>query len=136
MQRNKYVSQLFGKAYVKYVVSGFISLGADFLIFNTLLHILDANLAISVLGGMLSGLLVGFILNKLWTFKNRDSSAGKTMWQISKFVLLFLFNTVFTYYFIKVLKTYSIQESTSKLMSMVMIVLWNFYIYKRFIFRT
>ena len=122
-------------AYVKYVISGLLSLVIDYTVFAVLLRTFNLPLGVAVFCGMTAGLITGFLLNKLWTFQS-STRTKRTLKQAIFFILLFIFNTLFTYILISILKNAQVDETISKLIAMAFITLWNFYIYKKIIFRT
>ncbi len=134
MQRARFIKYHISGAYIKYVLSGLSSLLADYATFVTLRNVFKVQLSVSVFFGMVVGLALGFVLNKLWTFQS-NAHAHKTTIQIVIFALLFVFNTTFTYLLILALRSVEVPETAGKLLAMVFITLWNFFIYKKFIFR-
>jgi len=134
MQRARFIKYHISGAYIKYVLSGLSSLLADYATFVTLRNVFNLHLSLAVFSGMLVGLVLGFVLNKMWTFQS-NAHAHKTTKQIVIFALLFAFNATFTYLFVLALRNVEIPETAGKLLAMVFITLWNFFIYKKFIFR-
>ena len=82
--------------------------------------------------GMVIAFICNFILNKLLSFK----AGGDTLPQFIKYVSLFAFNLLVTnlilYVFSSIL---GIHLYIVKITTMGIIVLWNFIIYKKFIFK-
>jgi len=121
---------------IKYLVSGAASLAADYGTFLLLYYIAGVDLSISVPAGLVTGLVVSFVLNKFWAFEaTKQPSQHKLVIQMIMYGILVAFNTAFTYYFVKILLSYEIPASVSKLLAVVITVCWNYVLYKRIIFR-
>jgi len=80
------------------------------------------------------GLIVSFLIQKTYTFKNRSTTKKETSRQIVLYCMLVAFNYVFTILFVYVLHEYEV--GVIRTIALIITTLWNFYIYKRFIFRS
>ena len=76
--------------------------------------------------------LLSFTFNRLWTFKSKGSAKR----QLSKFAFLFVFNLIVSNYLIHFLKDYTpLQPQAGKLVSSLIISVWNYFINKYIVFR-
>ncbi|MBE6870688.1 MAG: GtrA family protein [Ruminococcaceae bacterium] len=75
--------------------------------------------------------VANFLLNRSVSFK----SDGKFSVQFIKYILLFLFNLIVSDIIIYVFSSIGVYYLIVKLFTMAMIVLWNFFMYKKFIFK-
>ena len=124
------------KKIVKYLVSGVLSLCADYGTFMLLYYIFSVSLRISVPAGLITGLIVSFLLNKLWAFEaTKQQDHHKLGVQMFLYGALVAWNTIFTYYFVKIALIYGIPASVSKLCAVAMTVCWNYILYKKLIFK-
>lgn len=117
---------------VRYFIVGVSAVVSDYVTFMVLYYMFSVPLGIAVTVGLFIGLSVSFIANKLWTFEAEKGSVA-TLRQLIYYMLLFGFNTLFTYYFIKLLQS-EIPEAVAKPISVMIITVWNYLIYKRIIF--
>lgn len=131
-----YMKQLLSKPFLRYVFVGGISFLADYGTFLLCAKVLHTQLYIAVPVSLIVGLIVNFILNKVWTFGHQSGSTAKgTFIQIAKYGVLLIINSVFSYYFIKLAYTgFGIDESITKIIANVLIVGWNYLIYQKIIF--
>lgn len=85
---------------------------------------------------MIVGLIVNFTLNKFWAFKsNPTTNHNNILLQITLYLMLFGANTIFSYWLIRLLNSNSILPIYGKIASTVVIIIWNYYIYKVAIFK-
>jgi putative flippase GtrA len=80
------------------------------------------------------GLIVSFVLQKIVTFKNREMHRQVLVPQIIAFSALVLFNFVFTLLVVRLLCP-PLPAVVGRTIALVFTTAWNFYLYKRHIFR-
>ena len=80
-----------------------------------------------------TGLATSFTLNKLWSFEGQQKYSGNKQFII--YFSLAMFNLIFTSIFIKQSVELGLYPSLAKFLSMIMIVVWNFIIFKKIIFK-
>lgn len=120
---------------VAYIISGVGSLAVDYTTFITFYYVFHLPIAIAAPLGLSAGLVSSFMLNKLWTFKGREKTSKKqTVIQATLYMILFLFNNLFTIYFIKALLVVGVSVAIGKLVATGIITLWNYLTYKNIIF--
>lgn len=97
----------------------------------------------SILGGVgasvfLSNILsviiataINYLLNRFWAFKAKKSSIKSLV----LYLCLFAFNITFSSNFIVFLSNAGANSIIAKLISMILITLWNFVLYKKVVFR-
>ena len=131
------ITRLITPSLVRYLTVGVLSLVVDYVIFITLYYVFHAGTAVAAPAGLMIGLVVNFLLNKAWSFGDKDFTAPKQlMRQIVLYGLLVAFNSVVTYFLIESLKRVGIEPKFSKLMATAVITLWNYVLYQKVIFRT
>lgn len=118
--------------FVRYLVVGFSSFFLEFTIFYGLLswvglgEIAANSIAITIV------FWFNFLLNRFWSFK----SNGAILRQVIQYGFLFAFNIMFSNGFIYVVSiVLGLSPLIAKVLSMGFIVMWNFVIYKKIIYR-
>lgn len=130
------VKTTFTPKFIRYAIVGVISLGADYFTFLSLLYIAKLPLGLAVIMGMIIGLIVNFTLNKFWAFKSsKSTNQYNILLQIILYLVLFGANTIFSYWLIRLLNSHNILPIYGKIASTVIIIIWNYYIYKVAIFK-
>jgi len=82
----------------------------------------------------LAGFVVSFTLNKTWVFSSKNS--GRTYHELWKYAVLATANLVISGLFIWLLvDVYDQSAYISKLVVMVVIAAWNYFIFQKIIFK-
>lgn len=123
------------KQIATYAASGIFALLIDNVVFLIVLYIFSADLGLAVATGLTSGLIASFALNRQWTFKKTIDHKHSTSIQLGMYILLFIFNNVFTYFLVSSALVFGIIPIISKLIATACITLWNYVLYKKIIFR-
>lgn len=152
MKFREIVSKLKSKQFLKYLLTGGVSFLVDYGAYNAVFFILinfDFNREISSsIGnfvGMTLGLITSFIGNQKFVFnKSKETMTSN----FSKYIVLFLFNCfassgliiVLSYFFnfmleIFNLSTTDLSYSLSKFVVMFILIFWNFFMYKKVVFK-
>lgn len=126
--------KLLQKSIVKYIIVGVGSLAVDYAVLLALYHGFNVHPAIAGGIGVVAGLIVNFILNKLWSF-GAASSTKQSAKQAVMYGALVCFNLVFTSWFITFVLQFGIQPEVSKIITTGIITLWNYALYKAVIFK-
>ncbi len=74
------------KQFFRFVIVGVINTGINYLVFNGLCKLVGINYTISYAIGYAAAIINSFILNKVWTFGNRENK--KTTYQFIQFVII------------------------------------------------
>lgn len=121
---------------IKYLVVGVGSLIADYSIFLVLYYVLNTGTAVAAPVGLIVGLVVNFVANKIWSFSNQEIKKKDLVRQAVYYGVLVGCNSLFTYVLIEVFKrNYGIEPRFSKLIASACTILWNYIIYKKIIFK-
>ena len=135
MSRNKLLN-IDPKAAVRYLSVGVGSLVVDYLVFLMLYYVFNTGSAIAVPSGLIVGLIVNFILNKLWSFGDKNTSESKLAKQIILYIFLVIFNSLFTYILVESFKNhFDFEPKFTKLLASACTILWNYFIYQKVIFK-
>lgn len=79
------------------------------------------------------GLVISFMLNRLWTFGDRNFTK-KAHHQLGFYSLLAIINLFLTNVFVGLLNHVGVGPRIGKIITIAVIAAWNFYIYHKFIF--
>lgn len=121
---------------VKYGVTGASAVLTDYGTFALLFGLLKTPLFVATTCSLLAGFVVSFLLNRIWVFEaHKDTAHKSARMQVVLYVLLLSFNTGFTYIFVKGLTEVGLNAYLGKLASIGVIMVWNYIIYKKIIFR-
>ncbi len=113
-----------------YLCIGFTALGVDLGSYYALLSMDVWYITASVIGGIL-GFFTSFLGNKYFVFRKRE----KFMAHLTKFFLVDMANIVATNIILYVLVEFvGISEELGKIIAMGCVVLWNFVLYKLFVY--
>jgi putative flippase GtrA len=120
---------------IKFLVSGGSAAFVEYLLFVLLIASAGQSYILLIQAiSFLAGFIVSFTLNKLWVFSNRHS--GKTYHELVKYAVLAMVNLVISGFFIWLLvETLQQDVYLSKLIVMVMIAVWNYFIFQKLIFK-
>ncbi len=118
---------------IRYLIAGGSSFLLEYSIF-VVTQIVTGNIYFSNSISFLAGLTVSFILHKYWSFAGVHTQ--KTHNQAFAYVFLAATNLVLSNIIIGLLVTQlQLSPFISKVATMALIVLWNYYIFAKFIFR-
>ncbi|MBT3297555.1 GtrA family protein [archaeon] len=118
--------------FTKYINSGLLSMGVDYLVLFILTNYFGMFYIYSVTFSYLSGFITNFYLNKYWTFKKKDD----TKTQFIKYSALVAFNFVVTLTLMYLLTSnMGINYLISRGLVLFSIICWNYLIYKHFIYK-
>lgn len=122
--------------FMRYIITGFTSLGVDYGSFVASYYLLGIPLKVSVFIGLALGFIVNFSMNKFWTFKaSGDNSHHNPLIQLCLYSGLFVFNYSFTYFLIKFLQQQGVPPGFGKLFAVGFVTIWNYFVYKLAIFK-
>lgn len=124
------------KTAIRYLSVGVGSLVVDYLVFLMLYYVFNTGSAIAVPSGLIVGLVVNFILNKLWSFGDKDITDNIILKQAFFYIVLVLINSLFTYFLVELFrKNLNIEPKVTKLIASACTILWNYLIYQKIIFK-
>lgn len=129
----RHLERLTGDKKIKYLLTGAGSFVFEYSSFVLLMWIFELLVLANVIS-FIVGLLVSFYIQHAWTFK-ADYKHTKRR-QFAGYVTLALINIVLTSAVVYVLVTFGgVVPAIAKIISMVLMVTWNFAILNRIIFR-
>lgn len=118
--------------FVRYLITGFASFIAEYLLFLFLYDKLRIQYIYSNTIVYTVIFVINFLLNRLWSFKSKSDFKR----QFALYFALFLFNLAATNGVMYLLSgVLALSPRISKILVMGMIVVWNFIIYKKVIYK-
>jgi len=119
---------------VRYVFIG----GVAYLIELTALYFFAVTLSLgSTLGVAISfwtGLVASFVLQKMFSFKNKAANKKHLTKQMTAYMTLVGFNYIFTLGFVAIFEAH-IGLFVARTIALLITTVWNFYIYSKHIFK-
>ena len=116
---------------VRYLLVG----GSSALIELALFHLLHSVLSLAVAPANITAIVVAtaynFLLNRSFAFKSTSSPVRSLI----LYLILFAFNMAFSTIVIGALESIGVQATLAKLGTMCCIVIWNFVLYRKVIFK-
>lgn len=128
------LKNLLQKTFVRYLIVGGISVAVDYGTLLLCYYVFGFDLGVATTVGFLVGLVINFLLNKLWAFQ-AAGGAKQTTEQALKVALLVVFNLVVTNIAVVYLNKVNVGPEISKILTTLMITLWNYILYKKHIFK-
>lgn len=116
---------------VRYAFVGGASAAFELVVFQVLYALAGMGIAPSNIIALVASTAVNFTMNRSLAFK---SSANPTR-SLVLYLVLFAFNTTFSTLAITWLVSLGLHSAVAKLMTMVCIVMWNFVLYRKVIFK-
>ncbi len=118
---------------LKYLIAGGSAFATEYLTFFLLFKTFDAQLYVANSLSFCAGLIVSFSLNRAWAFR-KDSFRLKKQHQLASYIGLALCNLLLINVIIGVLQAAAVPALVGKVIAMMTIVVWNFFIFRLFIF--
>ncbi len=119
---------------IKFIVTGGLAFGADYFLLLFLHYQLDLSIKLASVTSYTTAFLLSFVLQKYWTF-NSTGQAKKTSLQLTINLALAGFNMVFATYATAYFVDNGILPAIIRPIIFGLIMIWNFIIYKKIIFR-
>lgn len=114
----------------KYIGIGGFSAICELSLF-TIFERLGVSVFISNISSVIIATVINYLLNRFWAFKAKKSSIKSLV----LYLCLFAFNITFSSNFIVFLSNTGVNSIIAKLISMILITLWNFVLYKKIVFK-
>lgn len=118
---------------IKYLLTGGLAFVIDYLLLIVCFYVLSLPLWTATTLGYLGGLCVSFFINRTWVF-GMNGKQRKMTRQLVEYVILLLFNYVFTVFAIRISDSIGITPAISKIVITILIAFWNYIIFNKVIF--
>lgn len=86
------------KELLKFLVGGGSAVVVDYLVYQLLLH-LSMDISIAKITSFICGSIVGFVINKLWTFESKEFSKS----EIARYIILYTITAIINSYINKII---------------------------------
>ncbi len=126
--------QAFRSSFARYLVVGILSFGIDYGFLLCFYHLFHLPLSVATTIGFLVGLTSNFLSNKYWSF-NAPRSPHHSLRQAAWYGALVLANLLFTNLLVVGMASHGIGPEISKPVVTVLITIWNYFLYKKVIFK-
>lgn len=130
---NKIKNYVQNSTLLRYILVGGTSFALEILILLIFIKLLNVNESIAVSIGFWSGLIISFILQKFFAFKDNSVDFSRLSTQTIYYGVLVLINYVFTLLFTLIL-TPIFGLIVSRTLALIITTCWNYIIYKKVIF--
>lgn len=115
----------FYKKIIKYILVGLSAITIDLIVMISLVELLIWQAPLAASAGFVLSASSSFFLHKFWTFRDRSRDYWR---QYSQFVLTALVGLVINYYLMTWLISIGLHYISSRLIAIVIIFFWNFFI--------
>ncbi|MBL4932611.1 GtrA family protein [Clostridium paridis] len=120
-----------GKQFGKYLLVGGSTALLELLLYTFFRKIIYLDLSISNIAAVFIATVFNFIINRGWAFKNSSNIYRS----IVLYIILFIANTTFSTNAIVFMVRLGVLDIIAKFITMCMITLWNFILYRKVIFK-
>ncbi|HHV99654.1 MAG TPA: GtrA family protein [Clostridiaceae bacterium] len=120
------------RQFYRYIISGVLSAAIEYLFIIVLTEYMGLWYIASNTIGMTGGFCLGFFLNRYWSFKSNKSFVHQFFLYGTLFLINLILSNALLYFLTNIVH---IKYTISKLFAMGLIVMWNFIIYKKLIFK-
>jgi len=123
------------KAIMRFVIVGGINTSIDFLTFMLFSGLLGVDKFISQILAYGMGMVNSFILNKLWTFQNKNSACS-TLYQVRRFTTINIISLGVSLLCLKLMKdNHGVNIYVSKIFATILAQAVNYFGYKLWVFK-
>lgn len=135
LELKKYLNKDFVKHITLYLISGVLTTVVNYFIYFLLTWGFNVNYLVANAIAWIIAVLVAYITNKVWVFKSKSDSAIEYLSEFVKFVIARLSSgiTDMVLMFVMV-SVMGINQSVSKILVSVIVVVLNYYLSKKFVF--
>jgi putative flippase GtrA len=118
----------------RFVVSGGLAALSNLVLFYVFLNIFHIWYLVASIASFLLSVVVGFYLQKYFTFK--ENRGGNKRKQMMMFLVVSLINLVINVllmlFFVEIL---SLDQMLSKIFTLAILACWNYFVYQKFVFK-
>lgn len=119
---------------LRYLLSGFFCAALEYSVFQLAHQLFGLSLIVANTIAYALAFIVNFLITKFLVFNAPQKSS--TRYQFIAFSLLVAFNyTLGTWLLVYLVESLQLQAGVSKILSMAIVAIWNFFIYKKVVYR-
>lgn len=133
----KLLSQWLSLSFLKYLLIGFSSFFIQIALLFVFTQIFKMEKVPGNIVSTLLSMIFNFLMSNYWTFKSDDKAKASHGSKLIKYLILAVFNYCFDTLlaFPLLAVTWHVNQYISKVIITAMIVMWNFFIYKFWVFK-
>lgn len=120
---------------IRYLITGGVAFAADYLLLMFCFYAIGTSIILATTIGFIGGLCISFFTNRYWVH-GKGGSSRKQHWQLLEYALLVVVNYIFTVYALRFLYDMGVPLYLGKILTMVLITVWNYVIFSKLIFAT
>lgn len=118
------------RQFSRYLIVGISSAAIELLMFS-ILRLLSLDLTLSNIIAVVMATLFNFFMNRGWSFSTKSKFNRSSI----LYLALFLLNLTFSTKAIKLMVGLGFIELFAKLITMILITMWNFVLYRKVVFK-
>jgi putative flippase GtrA len=119
----------------RYLLSGGLAFSIDYLGFLILFYVVGVLAPLSSGISFSLGFMLSFMLQRYWVFQTKETQTKFIKKELYIYGSLAVFNLFVTSYGIKLLNDLGFEPFFGKIILILLVMLWNFVIYKKIIFK-
>lgn len=131
-KNKQFILFLYNHSLIRYIFVGGTTFVLDFLLLVGLHEGLKLNIVIATTVSYWTAIAYNFLLNRRWTFSNKDKENLHK--HILLYGLLLCFNYIFTVVFVSVVSSV-IYFAWAKIIAVLIQTTWTYYLYKNYVFK-
>jgi len=132
MKINKLINdKAIQKQFIKYLLVGGSTAVFELILYTFLRRVICLDLSLANVIAVIISTILNFVINRGWAFK----TASNLNRSIMLYLILFFLNTLFSTKAIIVLVKFGVLDVLAKFITMCMITMWNFVLYRKIIFK-
>lgn len=116
--------------FIRYIFVGGFTAFFELLLYALLRDVVYLSLTLSNITAVVVATAINFLINRGWSFKSSSNLSRSLI----LYLILFSFNTVFSTYAIAFMVKLRILDIFAKFITMCIVTVWNFIIYRKMIF--
>ena len=122
------------RKFIFYLISGLGAFTVEFSVFNLLDVVFNTNLLVANSVSFFTGLITSYSLNEYFVFKKTDFAMNAVA-RKGSYLILAGINLLLTNAFIWMFVHFGLNNAVAKLMTMGLVVIWNYLVFSKFIFK-
>ena len=119
----------------RYIVTGGFGFLVEIVVIASAVRLFGTSPVVAVAISFWIGIVASFMMQKLFTFRNRQASRRALTWQSVTYAALVGFNYIFTLAFVALVEPRWHSPELARTAALVITTAWNYIVYRYLIFR-
>lgn len=128
------IKSIYDNKSIRYLISGCIAFVAEYTSFIIIYYTAIQSGVVANIISFTFGLVTSFTLNKYFTFRDNNQQRKGSL-QIILYIALAISNLLMTTVAIGFLLSLHIKAFVAKILLMMLVAVWNYFLFKKFIFK-